>query len=87
MLNIYQIDDGATHTVAARDEAQAFGLYIESLVRSGMDWPDEKPSIEKLDDQKDYTLHPDGTEHKIKMKIHEWRMMFGAPQYVGCSEF
>jgi len=87
VLNIYQIDDGAIHTVAARDEAQALGLYIESLSRSGMDWPEEKPGITVMEDQKEFTLHPDGAEQRIKMKIHEWRMLLGAPQYVGCSDF
>lgn len=87
MLNFYQIDDGATHAVVARDEAEAYGLYAESLIRSGVDWPEERPSIETMTDDKDYALHPDGGAEQIKLKVGLWRHLFDKPQYVGCSEW
>lgn len=86
-MKFYEIDDGATHTVAATSEAEAYGLYIETLIKSGFDWPEEKPSIKEMDIKKDYTLHPDGGETKVKLPVHVWTILFSKPQYVGCSEW
>lgn len=87
MLTMFKIDDGATHTVIANDEAEAYGIYVEHAIRSGTDWPEDKPLISKMDEHRDYTLHPSGGELKLTMPVYEWRNLFGKPQYVGCSEF
>lgn len=88
MLKLWQIDDGAIHTVAAECESQAFGLYIENLCKAGMDWPDEKPIIKAMDDEKEFAFWPDGSRaNEVKLLVMVWRYVFHAPQYIGCSEF
>ena len=86
-MKLFKIDDGALHAVAANDEAEAFGLYIESLIKSGCDWPEEKPAISVMGLHEDYTLHPSGGTLKVKLPVHEWIVLYGKPQYVGCSDF
>jgi len=86
-MKLFEIDDGSLHTVAAHDEAEAFGLYIENIIKSGCYWPSEKPAISVMDPSREYTLHPDGGELKVRLAVHEWLNLYAKPQYVGCSDF
>ena len=86
-MKFWTIDDGAIHTVVANDEAEALGLYVESLMKSGCDWPTEKPAVSIMGLSEEYALHPSGGTLSVKLPVHEWIVLYGKPQYVGCSEF
>lgn len=86
-MKMWSIDDGATHTVVARDPAEAMGLYVTEVMKMGGDWPEEKPSVAEVDPHKDYTLHVDGGSQKVKMPGYAWSGLFSHPQYLGCSEW
>lgn len=86
-MKMFEVDDGAIHTVIAHNEAEAYGLWMESLIASGGDWPEEKPGITERESQKDFSLHLDGEKERIKLKVYQWCDLMQNPTYLGCSEF
>lgn len=89
-MRIWKIDDGASHWVVAENDAQAFGLWFENLIKTEGAWPempDERPSIARLDDLDELTIQPFGDGQKIKATVNEWLMIHKVPAYIACSEF
>jgi hypothetical protein len=86
-LKMFSVDDGATHTIVAQDEAQALGIYLQENLKMGGDWPTEKPDVEEMDPRRDFTLRLDDGEKRVKMAVSSWCHMFSNPQYLGCSEW
>lgn len=87
-MKLWKIDDGAIHTVVAEDEADAMAEYIRvAIVRAGCDFPVERPSIEAMDGNREYTLAIDGGQRKITLLVSEWESLYDKPHYLGCSEW
>lgn len=86
-MKMFELDDGATHTVIASNEAEAYGLWMESLIASGGDWPEEKPGIKERESREDFALHLDGEKETVKLKVYQWCDLMQKPTYLGCSEF
>lgn len=85
-MKFWKISDGAQHYVAAEDKSRAYGLYVEHIIDSGADWPDEKPSIEIQDPYSEfkYTM---GSGDVVTHKVYEWLELLGGPHYFACSDF
>lgn len=53
---MFVIDDGARHTICARDPAAAYAEYIRMIVETGLDWPKECPECKVIPRDKDVTI-------------------------------
>jgi len=53
---MFVIDDGARHTICARDTASAYAEYVRVLVDTDGDWPDEWPTNTEVPDDEEVTI-------------------------------
>lgn len=90
-MKLWKIDDGASYWVVARDEAEAFGLYMAERCKTEGGWPvdtgEETPSIVELDRLEKFTYRPFGDERKLTATVGEWLGLFSEPRFLACSEF
>lgn len=84
-MKLYSVDDGASHTVVAEDQAQAVSLYVRSLVDAGSDWPEVQPAVHVLDPSCEYPIKLG--EAEVRLTGHQWLTLLSVPQYLACSEF
>lgn len=88
-LKLFEVDDGATHTVIAEDAKQAISIAVYHILLANDSWEtlEEKPDVREIPLEKEYTLHLDGGSQKLKLTGHQWTELITKPQYLGCSEW
>jgi len=83
MLDLWIVEDGATHTVVANDKNEALGLYVTH--GGAEEWPSEEPLVKKCERRKEYTLDIGGK--KLSLTSGEWCDLMQRPCYLGSSEY
>ena len=100
--HMFRITAGATHTICAASPARAFGLLAEMLYETDGDWPEEWPTWEQVQPDKQVTVDLQMNLHSVPTKIGtecreslldrptltaaEWCELVGE-KYLACSEY
>lgn len=84
---IFLVDDGARHYIAARGEAEAAGMYFETMWRTWDEWPKKQPAFKKLPATEVLDVYDDDSGRTRKWTAARWATSYGERAYIACSDW